>query len=216
VLFDLDGTLVDTAPTICSALNQMLAERGADVIGVADVRRWISLGADDLLRHALKDALGDLTADLDEFRGRLQKQAGKQEHLYIGVTALLSELRNVGATLAIVTNKPEKLARKLLSELSLDGVFAAVVGGDTLPSRKPDPATIRFAMEQLPPADQVVFVGDSIVDSQTAEAAGIRFYLFLGGYGGEEVGRIPRHAEFADHSELIPLLAGSHPIQADP
>ena len=148
VLFDLDGTLVDSALGIAAALTAVRNRHGGGAISPDGVRPWISLGAKELVRRALEDVVPACSpADLTEFRAELARTPADRACIYPGVEALLEALFEEGVAAAVVTNKPEDLSRQLLRELGLADQFAAVVGGDTTARPKPDPAPVRAALE---------------------------------------------------------------------
>ena len=188
VLFDLDGTLVDSALGIAAALTAVRNRHGGGAISPDGVRPWISLGAKELVRRALEDVVPACSpADLTEFRAELARTPADRACIYPGVEALLEALFEEGVAAAVVTNKPEDLSRQLLRELGLADQFAAVVGGDTTARPKPDPAPVRAALEAMGAAPaQAVFVGDSVVDAAAAQSTGLPFYLYEGGYGPAE------------------------------
>ena len=207
VLFDLDGTLVDSAPAIAAALSQVRIARGAAPISAEQVRPWISLGAPELVRLALGGAAREPSADLEAMRSALRELPTPPDSLYPGVVRLLQALQAGGLRLAVVTNKPEALARKLLDELALSAYFDAVVGGDSTPHPKPHPAPLRAALMMLDvPAAEAVLVGDSAVDAAAAEGMALPFHLFEGGYGAAECDGYRVSSRFATHAELRPLL----------
>ena len=186
VLFDLDGTLVDSAPGIARALTQLCLARGAEPIDAARVRPWISLGVGPLVAHALGEHGGDAAADVAAFRTMLGAIPADPAWLYPGVSAALAELTASGLTIAVVTNKPEGLSRALLSDLGLQTGITAVVGGDSTARCKPFPDPIDHALALLRAArTHCLFVGDSEVDAAAAAATGLPFLLFTGGYGAD-------------------------------
>lgn len=180
VLFDLDGTLADTAPDIAAAVDEMLTVTGHAPAGLPAVRGWIGDGAERLVARALAHALGrqpepDRIADgvtlfLDHYAGRLVDQS----RCYPGMEQLLHKLSDTGVTLGCVTNKPEAEARAVLKGLQIAPLFGSIVGGNTTAARKPSPQPISHALLTLgvPPADTFM-VGDSDNDLLAAAAAGV-------------------------------------------
>jgi phosphoglycolate phosphatase len=218
LLFDLDGTLVDSAVTIALALTELLASRGGGPADIASVRRLVSKGAPMLVRETLGAFADDSDADLAGFRAILARVPPQADIVFPGVVEALTVLSACGHTGAVVTNKPEKLAKLLLDQLDLSRFFAAVVGGDTLPVCKPDPATLHHALQILPDAAEeadvgtAIMIGDSGIDARAAAAAGLRFALFLGGYEPDRCAGEPVAAEFASFAELP---AAIHWLTAD-
>lgn len=207
LLFDLDGTLVDSALGIAAALSRVSAERGGGAVDVALVRTLVSEGAQVLVTTALGELAGEPAADLAAFRAMLRGIPADPAMIYPGVLHALEVLRDEGFPCAIVTNKPEALARQLLDELHLSRFFGAVVGGDTLPVCKPDPAPLLHAVDLLRCGRAGAWmIGDSKVDAAAAAAAGMRFALFEGGYGPQDVEAPCPVWSFAKHDELGGLL----------
>lgn len=182
VFFDLDGTLVDSVPGLVVALNALLAEEGRTPCSEADLRAWIGHGAPHLLARAAEARGGPFADDaLPRFVAHAAALATVPTRPYDGIPELLDALpRPCG----LVTNKPIAATRALLDHLGWADRFAVVLGGDSLPTRKPDPASLLAAADALGVAPaQAVFVGDSDVDEATAAAAGTRFVGVAWGYG---------------------------------
>ena len=182
-LFDLDGTLADSAPSIALALNRLREDRGLTPLPVARVRPWISRGAPALVGAALDLGTRADADDVAVFRAIYASLPGSADDLYPGIAAALARLREAGAVLGVCTNKPQRLSEKLLAESGIARHFATVVGGDAATRAKPHPAHLRQTLaamrcEGLPFA----FVGDSSVDADAAEAAGARFLWASWGY----------------------------------
>ncbi|MFG1412385.1 HAD-IA family hydrolase [Xanthobacter sp. VTT E-85241] len=183
IVFDLDGTLVDSAPSVASVLNGMRAEHGFAPVPDSRYRGWISLGAPTLVRNALDMHTGDCTMELAEFRRRLARHRVPASSLYAGVPEVLERLARRGMALAICSNKPESLCVKLLEDTGIAGYFGAVIGGDTMSASKPSREPILAALAGMgTEPDDAIFVGDSTVDQKGSAAAGVRFVFFAGGY----------------------------------
>lgn len=183
VLFDLDGTLLDTAHDMMNALNALRAELQLDPLPYEKVRCQVSHGANALVRLSF----GELSATEHEvMRQRLldiyRKQLAKHTSLFEGGDEMLRDLERRGLRWGIVTNKPGWLTDPLLVEVGLHTRAKAVVSGDTLPHRKPHPLPLLHAAEAMgiPPAE-CVYVGDAERDMQAAQAAGM--YAVVAGYG---------------------------------
>lgn len=214
VIFDLDGTLIDSLPDIHAAVNRLLAAEGQPPMGRAEVQSYVGDGAPVLIRRVMA-ARGMDMARHAELAARMvadyTARSCEETTVYPHVAEVLAALRADGCRLGICTNKPESATRAVLAELGLAGSFDVIVAGDTLPERKPDPAPLLHAARLLGPA-RAVFVGDSEVDARTAEAAALPFYFFTEGYL-----RVPRQeispaAEFSDYRELPALLAVAAPV----
>ncbi|MFG1423678.1 HAD-IA family hydrolase [Roseixanthobacter liquoris] len=183
IVFDLDGTLVDSAPSVASVLNEMRGEQGLAPMSDSAYRGWISLGAQTLVRRALDLQRPDCNAELADFRRRLAAYTVPASSLYSGVPEALERLARKGMALAICSNKPESLCVKLLEDTGIAGYFGAVIGGDTTSSSKPSSEPILAALAGIGTGpDDAIFVGDSTVDQKGSAAAGIRFVFFAGGY----------------------------------
>jgi phosphoglycolate phosphatase len=193
VLLDLDGTLIDSASDIRAALNRTLAHFGAPVASLAEVRGWIGDGAMALLLRALEDrgltlSAVEMEAWFSFFRDRYAEHAAVETTIYPGVVAALAQWREAGVRVAVVTNKPERPARLALQALGLAASVDAVVGGDTLPYRKPHPAPLREAMARAG-ITRAVLVGDGLADRDAARAAAMPFLWCAWGYGRPEVAK---------------------------
>nr|WP_281422863.1 HAD-IA family hydrolase [Sphingomonas yunnanensis] len=207
-MFDLDGTLVDSALDIAAALSTVSRARGGDAVSAATVRPLVSLGAATMVARALGPAARESVEDVAAFRTVLSAAVPDPRSVYAGVERALDRLTAQGWRLAIVTNKPEGLAESLLAGLGLRHWFAAVVGGDTAGVAKPDPAPVRHALAALgaTPAD-AVFVGDSGIDAAAAAALAIPLIVFAGGYGVAEIAEAQSVARFVHHDQLPGILA---------
>lgn len=209
LLFDLDGTLVDSARDIARALSIVSAARGGAPVAAATVRPLVSQGAPTLVREALGAFASDPVADLNEFRQVLAGLPVDRAILYPGVEEALTALAAKGHAIAIVTNKPEGLARALLVAVGIDRHFAAVVGGDTAEAPKPDRAPVDSALTKLGArAEDALFIGDSDVDAATARRCDIPFILFEGGYGAADCMPVDIAVAFADFGQLPGIIAG--------
>ena len=211
VVFDLDGTLADTAPDLTAALNHAMQEMGRDPIPAEDVRHMVGHGARALLRKGLA-ATGEVSEELIEqgfplFLAYYEAHIADHSHPFEGVEQALAALEADGVTIAICTNKLEGLTHIFLKAMGWEGRFAAVIGSDTLDVRKPDPAPLFAAIERAGGKGPAAFVGDSITDTDTAKAAGIPCVALSFGFSDrppEELGA----DRLIDHwNELIPALA---------
>ena len=183
VLFDLDGTLLDTAHDMMNALNALRAEEGLAALPYEKVRCQVSHGAHALVRLSF----GELsTTEHELMRQRLldiyRKQLAAHTCLFEGGEEMLADLERRGLHWGIVTNKPGWLTDPLLVEVGLHTRARAVVSGDTLPQRKPHPLPLLHAAEAMGiPPTECVYVGDAERDMQAAQAAGM--YAVVAGYG---------------------------------
>ncbi|PPU67674.1 phosphoglycolate phosphatase [Xanthomonas pisi] len=184
VLFDLDGTLLDSAPDMLATVNAMLAARERAPIALQQLRPVVSKGARAMVGVAFAE-LDDAarTALVPEFLQRYEGLIGTQSTLFEGVEALLSQLEAAGCVWGVVTNKPEYLARLILPQLGWQQRCAVLIGGDTLPERKPHPLPLLTAAERIGVAPaQCVYVGDDERDILAARAANMPSVAVLWGY----------------------------------
>lgn len=189
VLFDLDGTLIDSLPQLWQAVNQMLTEFAHAPVELDAVRTWVGNGADMLVTRALTAALqrepnadeqAEGRAGFDRAYGALAEQ---EIILYPGVRETLQQLTDAGKIVALVTNKPSVFVPDILESTGLAPYFSAVLGGDCLPQKKPDPAPLLHICQQLSIAPQyAVMVGDSENDVLAAQRANIAVVGLTYGY----------------------------------
>ncbi|GGY38833.1 HAD-IA family hydrolase [Parvularcula lutaonensis] len=187
-IFDLDGTLVDSAPDLSAALNRALARKGLAAIPPEEVRPLVGEGARALLREGYKrhglvfpeDEKGDaeVAAYIDDYAANISDHS----FVFEGVEESLRELQDEGARLAVCTNKLVRLAEPLLRDLGIRDFFEMVVCADSLPEKKPSPAPLLHIVESTA-SDRAVMVGDTATDLLAAEAAGIPSLIAGFGYG---------------------------------
>ncbi|MGJ8686657.1 MAG: phosphoglycolate phosphatase [Spongiibacteraceae bacterium] len=192
ILLDLDGTLVDSVGDLHLALANSFQQCAMDAPTLEQTRSWIGNGAPKLVARAAAHALVCEEADIDRtlfdsllnaFFERYQSVSGQGTTLYPDVLEVLAYWQSLGHKMACVTNKPERFVAPILQALALEPYISAVVGGDTLAVRKPDPAPLRYACEQLQlPLSTAVMVGDSRNDVEAARAAGIPVACVSYGY----------------------------------
>ena len=209
VMFDLDGTLVDTAPEIADAVNETLRRLGRPALDEARIRGWIGNGAREMLAQALAASGVGATAasaQWSAFSADYLDRCGTRSQPYPGVVPMLERLREAGMSLALLTNKESAFAHRVLVKHGLSEYFDAIVAGDTLPVKKPHPDTINHLLQALgASADEALLVGDSAIDVRTARAAGVDVWLVRHGYADEllEGPDAPdRWIEDFDHLEL--------------
>lgn len=186
-LFDLDGTLADTLPDLAASTNYVRAQHDLPPVPDATVRSFIGDGARALVRRALAERSLDaasLEQALDAYVEHHVDQCTRACRLFEGVAPLLERLQRDGHPIAVVTNKPERFARPVVDHLGLDAFAAVVVGGDTLPTKKPDPAMLEHALALLGATTEgATMVGDGLQDLRAGRALGIRTIACLFGYG---------------------------------
>jgi phosphoglycolate phosphatase len=189
VVIDLDGTLLDTAPDLVAAANAMRAELDLPPLPFDTVMSYVGKGADVLVHRSLTGALDGqaepalFAAGREAFLRWYTDLNGRETRDYPGVREGLAAMRAAGLRLAVVTNKPIAFAVPLLALTGLSAHFELVIGGDTLPWKKPDPAPMLHACARLGlPPERVVAIGDSINDALAARAAGMPVLAVPYGY----------------------------------
>lgn len=184
VIFDLDGTLVDSCGICVSILSDMIAERGGDhVIDPVGARAHMSAGGRDMVAALLGPACADPDTDLVDFRARYSSHVTPMESLFPGVAENLAQLHAMGLELAICSNKPQNLCDKVLADTGLAPYFRVVVGGQAGLRPKPAPDLLTAVSDRLGCAPhECVYVGDSELDHDVARAAGMAFCFMTYGY----------------------------------
>jgi phosphoglycolate phosphatase len=185
VIFDLDGTLVDSAPDLCGVVNDMLERHGRVLLDFDDIRKMVGDGAAKLIERGF-GATGGLPAPLpeltQEFIALYERRIADQTRPFPGVVSTLERFQAAGLPMGVCTNKTTRLSNRLLDALDLSKFFTAVVGGDG-PVRKPDPGHLRIVMDRLGTnAATTLMVGDSMNDVAAAKAAGMQVVAVSFGY----------------------------------
>lgn len=212
VIFDLDGTLIDSLPDLTIAVNKVLEEEGLAPLPPAEVGPMVGDGAGMLVTRAFA-ARGGLPGPavgpyLARFISHYEPNATVLTRPWEGVVQALDALKERGFTLAVCTNKPSAATHAILKDLGIDDYFAVVIGGDDAPALKPDPAHVNAVLDRLGIGhDDAVFVGDSINDVLAAKGANVRTIIVSFGYS-----RVPPHELGADlvidhFSELVDAVA---------
>lgn len=209
LLLDLDGTLVDSAPDLATALNRLLAEAGCPPLPLDDVASMVGDGARKLVERGLA-ARGvdlDLEAATARFLTLYEQVLTDETRPYPGIVETLTRLREEGWRPALCTNKPEAFSLAILRNLGLFELFDAAAGGDTFATRKPDPAPLLNLLEHLGGSTvSSVMVGDGRNDLLAAAAARLPAVWARYGYGGPEVGGLPHSGALDAFSDLPALL----------
>lgn len=213
--FDLDGTLVETAPEIADAVNDTLRYFDWPVVTQQQVNDWIGHGTKELLIMALASVTkssveavrvsNDLKQALPIFDRYYQERCGTRSHLYPHVKEVLTRLRQQGSKLAVVTNKEGRYTDIVLRVHELTDLFDIVISGDSFPVKKPNPTSVQNCLARwnvLP--QQALFVGDSSIDAQTARNANVPVWLLPYGYNmGQTVQSCQPDRVIANFSELL-------------
>lgn len=210
VLFDLDGTLIDSAPDLIGALDALLAAHGRAPVGIADGRRMIGDGAAKLVERGFA-ARGGAPAPLgklvESFLEVYERRLTRETCAFDGVVPTLEALQAAGLALGVCTNKPDHATRMLLEALDLARFFTAVVGGDGI--RKPDPDPLHRCLAALGGTrEHALFVGDSPVDLAAARAAGMPIVLVSFGYTAVPARELGADRVIDRFDDLVALLRG--------
>ena len=213
VLFDLDGTLVDSAPDIAGALNALLAELGHPPLAVDAVKTMVGDGGPALVDRALRVSGRQATPVMVErFRTHYEQRLTSLTRPYPLVKQTLDQIAARGWRLGVCTNKRQAQSERILADLGLSGCFRAVLGGDTAPARKPDPrhALALLAALDVAPADAAL-VGDSHYDVGCARAAGIPSIAVAWGYSAIPAAQLGADAVIGRFDALPAALDGVCP-----
>jgi phosphoglycolate phosphatase len=221
ILFDLDGTLIETAPEIADAVNDTLKQFNLPPVSQQQVNDWIGHGTRELLIQALAFT-GHTTADTvrhsdsfklieHEFGKHYQARCGTRSHLYPQVRETLHALRAQGVKLVVMTNKEGRYTQVVLDAHQMMPLFDRVISGDTLPVKKPNPAGIDDCLQRFGVArERALFVGDSSIDVATARNAGIAVWALPYGYNmGQPIESCHPDRVIADFSALTAGIAAA-------
>ncbi len=211
-VFDLDGTVADTAGDLIEAANAALAAEGLGPASAGAIKKGVGYGAKAMLQSAIT-SLGQKTdaEQLSRLSARLvahyEENIAARTQLFPGFSEAAGNLREAGVRLALCTNKRERLTLKLLSGLGIGSLFDAIACGDTFPFQKPDPRhiteVVRLAGGKLPAA---IMVGDSEVDVAAAKGAGIPVIAVAFGYAAVPAGELGADAVMQHYAELTALI----------
>lgn len=203
VVFDLDGTLIDSLPDIAHAANALLADEGLEALPQSQIGGFVGLGERVFLDRLIAATALD-PAQYDRLMPRFiahYKGATSGTVVFDGVRDALRVLRQDGCAIGLCTNKPSGPLDAVLKALDLAPLFDVIVAGDTLPVRKPNPEPLLHAFRTLG-ASEAVYVGDSPVDAEAAQNAGVPFLLFTEGIRTIPVSDIPHDGTFNDFKAL--------------
>ncbi|MGR3551196.1 HAD-IA family hydrolase [Pseudooceanicola sp.] len=209
IVFDLDGTLADTSGDLLAAANSCFSGMGAGAILTPDDAGTALRGGRAMLRLGMERmGRAEDAAEIDRqyplLLSAYAEAIAVHTRLYPGATEAITALKSAGHSVAICTNKPETLARTLLNELGVLDEFAAIIGADTLPVRKPDPEPLREAVRRAGGDPTIAcLVGDSDTDRNTARAAGVHSILVTFGPSGEDMAALLPEA-LIDHFDHLP------------
>ena len=211
IAFDLDGTLVDSAPDMHGAANRTLARSGRGDISLAQTRTFIGDGVPRFVERAVEATGPSLSGDtlaavIADFIADYEENASVLTQPYPGVVETLEALKARGHRMAICTNKPQTASDNLLRDLDLARFFELVGAGDRYPVRKPDPGHLLGLLDELDvaPADAIM-VGDNENDAETARAAGVRFVLVPYGYARAPLDQLPATFRVEAFAEILEI-----------
>ena len=213
VVFDLDGTLFDSAPAMQRIAAAYFRELGVEEPSLEETKSYIGHGARTFLRLALADRglddEGAFDARFERFHELYGAAPGEDNRAYAGALDTLEALAAAGIALGLCTNKPHRPTLNVLRAYGLERRFASIVDGETLAERKPDPAPLLHTLDALR-ADRAaaLYVGDSEVDAQTAKAAGIDFALFAHGYRSVTIEELAPNYVIERMSEVVAIALG--------
>lgn len=214
VIFDLDGTLIDSVPDLHAASENMLKDEGREVLDLPTIRSFVGNGIARLIE--LISEARDLPRDadnqarlIDAFLAHYDQALTARTVIYPGVLESLEAFAKAGLVMGVCTNKPEAQTRAILKDLDLERYFGMVIGGDTLPQRKPAAEPLIATLEGLAKVigdgltvADCLYVGDSEVDAETAKTAKTPFALFTEGYRKSPVESLPHLFAFSNHDDL--------------
>lgn len=215
IVFDLDGTLIDSAPDLGAAVNRMMSDEGQEPFDLPTITSFIGNGLPRLVELAMGAREMDMTrhaALTQDVLGHYKSANGAYTTLYPGAIESLNTLKTNGHLLGLCTNKPIDAARDVLEQFDLGDLFGAVIGGDSLATRKPDPAPLLATFEAL--GTPGIYVGDSEVDAETAQRAEVPFALYTEGYRRTPVAVLPHKWSFSDFNALAAIVASAENISA--
>lgn len=209
LIFDLDGTLIDSSQDLVISTNAMLRHLGRPEIDEKTVNSYVGDGAPKLVRRALGGELSDaeFNAAYSFFIRYYRDHSLEHTDLYPGIRDALDELRSPDTVLAVLTNKPVKISYDILAGLNLAEYFFRVYGGDSFPSKKPDPVGIHtLVREANVERESAVMIGDSSVDIATAKNAGVRSVGVSWGFKPESLNDPPADVIIHEQSQLVESL----------
>lgn len=212
IVFDLDGTLVDTAPDLLNATNHVLKLAGRAPITLPQIRNIIGSGAKAMMREGFKLTGAPATeAEIDDFCDpfiqHYQDNITAESHLFEGCHETLLALKDAGAILAVCTNKIKRLADQVLDELGVAALFATCYGADSVPERKPNGDHILLTIKAAGGnPDKSIMIGDSQTDEKAARNAGLPFIFVPFGYGPGTPDQVHAAAVVDNYSNMLSAI----------
>jgi phosphoglycolate phosphatase len=214
LIFDLDGTLIDSRADLTAAVNHVLRGLALPELAPEVIVGYVGDGARLLVQRALGAAHHDRADEaLRQFMAYYGAHLLDRTRPYPGVPEMIAALANDGATLAVLSNKPEAMSRAILDGVGLSARFVAVLGGDSLPARKPDPAGVHYLWAVTGvDAEATLVVGDSPVDLHTAQAAGVDFCGVAWGFAPDALRAATSGRLIEQPHELLEVVAGTEGV----
>ena len=217
LIFDFDGTLIDSVPDLADATNIMLAQLGKDTYPLATIRNWVGNGSRMLVERALVGKIEVLAGEVTQAEADHAEQLFLEAYsnietsktvAYPDVDTGLQKLHGAGFTLALVTNKPIRFVPKILQSFGWQGLFSEVLGGDSLSTKKPDPTPLLYVCDKLGVMqDKAVMIGDSRNDILAGQRAGIDTIGLSYGYNyGQDIRELNPTEAFDDFVTLVSFL----------
>lgn len=213
LIFDLDGTLIDTAPDLLAATNAVLAEAGRATVDPASLRQMVGFGARALILQAMEATGGapdeaELPRLVDSFVAHYRAHIADHSVVFPRVEATLAALKDSGARLAVLTNKPHELTGLLLPALKMEHYFDAIFGAGRMSYTKPDPRIFHDVVAEIGgPGSGAIMIGDSKTDVATARAAGVPVIVVSYGYTTEPAHTLGGDALINDFAQIPALVA---------
>jgi phosphoglycolate phosphatase len=211
-IFDLDGTLIDSKTDLVNSVNAVLRELGRHELPAETVASYVGHGAPQLIASALGPDCGDADrkAALSAFLAHYEKHNLDATRAYPGVEEALAALSQY--PMAVLTNKPQNMSRQILEGLGLTKFFSAIYGGDSFPSKKPDPSGVLSILNELATEpEHAAMIGDSDVDIQTARNASMQAIAVTYGFGNYDRRANPADLYLDRLSELVTSCSVRHP-----
>jgi phosphoglycolate phosphatase len=206
IIYDLDGTLIDSADIVTLLINDLRKDLDKKPLVKKDLIPWISLGGEDLMQKALEVNTNESKSFLKIFRERYHDMPTPQSSIFDGVKECLNSLSQLNYFLAISTNKPRSLAEKVLNETNLAKYFECLNAGGDLPNKKPHVSNLSFCQDYFGlTANEVLLIGDSKVDQQLAHDGKVRFVFYEKGYD-DGVDKNKIFAALKQHQDLLQIV----------
>ncbi|OOY12381.1 phosphoglycolate phosphatase [Thioclava marina] len=211
IVFDLDGTLIDSVPAIHSVSNAVLSDLGFEPLSLSTIRSFVGKGVPNLVRQLLitsgEDPDGPLFSRVEHALVKRYETDVEGNVPYPGVIAALDALKAKGCRMAVCTNKPFAPAEAALRHVGLWDYFELTLGGDSMPTRKPEPQMLHHCHAALG-GGRMIYVGDSEVDAETAVNAGAPFAIYSEGYRKAPLHEVPHDVAFSDWAMVPGLVEG--------